>query len=225
MATIPVDVILIQPWPIFQAYDTDGHPLIGGKLYSYHASTSTPKSTFADPYLLVPNINPVILNADGNAVVYLDGFYKLILTDPSGIMLWEIDNYEFVGGTEPPADGMVSGYTEQAVTSVDGASVLQATNAVPLGYRVKSVLIRIDTEFGASHGLSEIMVGDNWLADGWGTIGRTAGLSTGQRDMRRGDQPIAATAYTVLLSAVGGTFDAAGACTIRAFWESITGWS
>lgn len=225
IAVPPPAMNVLIPWPLFTAYDTDGYPLIGGRLWSFEANTTTPKATYADPYGLSANTNPVILDAMGQAVVWLDGFYHLRLENADGVQLWEVLSYEYPAITEPPAEGMVTGFTDTTVTSVDGAGVLQATNAVPLGYRVKSVLIRIETEFGASHGLSSIMVGDAWLCDGWGTIGRTVGLSTGQRDMLRGDQPIAATAYTVLLSAIGGNFDSAGSCTIRAFWESITGWS
>lgn len=221
---VPPEVVLIHQWPIFEVRDTTGFPLIGGQLFSYEANTTTPKSTWADPYGLTPNPNPVILDADGRAIVWLDGFYALTLTDRHGEVLWTVQMYEYPAVQTPPVDGMVSGYTDVVVTATPGG-VLQAPNAVPLGYRVKAVLVRIDTAFGTSGGLSGIMVGDATLCDGWGVIGITAGLQTGQQQMARGDQPIAATSYTVLLAATGGNFDAVGACTVRAFWESVTGWT
>jgi hypothetical protein len=193
---------------------------------SYQASTSTPKSTFADPYLLVPNANPVILNADGNAVVYLDGFYRLILTDSNDIMLWEIDNYEWESGTTAPASGLISGMTEAVnITPTAGSAVISVPNLIPLGYRVEGVIVKITTDFGASQGLSSIAIGDSILMDRWGTVALATGQQTGQINFHGADRPIAATAYSVLLSALGGNYDAAGALSIRGFWSSITGWS
>jgi hypothetical protein len=226
VATIPADVVLIQPWPLFTAYDTDGHPLIGGKLWSYQASTSTPKATFADPFLVVPNTNPVLLSADGNAVVYLDGFYKLRLTDAEDVLLWEVDNYEFESGAPAVVAGLISGMTETTpVTPSDGAGSILVPNGIPLGYRVEGALIRIDADFGSSNGLAQIAIGDATALDRWGIIGLTAGLQTTQQHFRDASRPIAATAYTVVLSALSGNFDAVGSCTIRTFWSSITGWT
>ena len=221
----PPAALIVNPWPLFTAYDTTGYPLIGGRLHTYHANTSTPKASYADPYGLTPNANPVILDAMGQAMVWLDGWYHLRLEDRNGVQLWDVLQYEYPSVTEPPAPGMVSGFTDVTVNAVAGAGVLQATNAAPLGYRIKAVLIRIDTAFGTSNGLQQIAVGDESLMDGWGIVGITAGLQTGQREMRRGDQPIAATSYTVLLAAIGGAYDVSGSCTVRTFWESVTGWT
>lgn len=216
---------VIQAWPLFTAYDTTGFPLIGGRLHTMEPNSTTPKASYADPYGLTPNTNPVILDAMGQAVVWLSGFYHLTLTDRYGTQLWDILSYEYPAITEPPAPGMVSGFTDVVVNAVAGAGVLQATNAAPLGYRIKSVLCRIDIAFGTSNGLQQIACGDEILMDGWGLVGITAGVQTGQREMRRGDQPIAATSYTVLLAAIGGVYDTVGSCTIRTFWESVTAWS
>ena len=129
--TTAPEVVLIQQWPLFTAYDTTGFPLIGGRLYSYHANTSTPKATYADPYLLTPNQNPVILNAMGQAMVWLDGFYKLRLEDRNLVQLWEIDGYDYPSVTEPPTSGMLTGYTDGVVNAAPGAGVLQVANLLP----------------------------------------------------------------------------------------------
>ena len=222
--SVPPEVVLIHQWPLLTVLDTDGTPLIGGRLYSYHANTSTPKATFADPYGLAPNANPVTLNAMGQAMVWLDGFYHLRLEDRDGVQLWDVDHYDYPTVQAPPAGGMLSGYTDGVVSAAPGG-VLQVSGLVPLGYRCKGVICQVTTAFGTSGGLSSIMIGDATLADGWGAIGLTAGLQTGQVDFRRGDQPVASTAYTILLSAAGGNFDAVGQMAVRAFWESITGWA
>jgi hypothetical protein len=221
-----IEPIVITAWPLFTVRDVDGTPLEGGKLYSFHASTTTPKATYADPFLFVPNTNPCILSADGNAVVYLDGFYRLVLTDAEDVHLWTIDNYEFASGAPAIVAGLVSGMTEATdLTPSAGAGTILAPNLVPLGYRVEGALVRIDTEFGASNGLTGIAIGDSVAVDRFGTIGLTAGLQTDQRDFRDASRPIAATAYSIILSAVGGNFDSTGSCTVRGFWSSITGWS
>ena len=226
MAPLPAAVTVVFPWPVFQAYDTNGHPLVGGKLYTYEANTTVPKASFADYYFITPNSNPVILNADGIATVHLDGFYRVVLTDADGIQLWEEPVYEFQSGAPAPTAGLVSGMTEATpVTPSAGAGTILVPNLVPLGYRVEGALVRIDTAFGTSNGLTEIAIGDSLAVARWGTVGITAGLQTTQQAFRGADRPIAATAYSIILSAVDGTFDAVGSCTVRGFWSSITGWS
>lgn len=223
---LPPAANVIQAWPLFTAFDTDGFPLIGGKLYTYEANTSIPKATYGDAFLIATNTNPVVLNDHGQALIYLDGFYKLVLTDAEGIQRWEVDSYEYPSSADPPPSGVAEGYTDGIATAIAGSGVLIVSSLVPLGYRCTGVVVQITTAFGASNGLTGLLVGDATANDGWGVVTNlAAGTETGQRDFRRGDEPIAATAYTVLISAVGGTFDTVGACNVRAFWRSITGWS
>jgi len=223
--TIEPDVVVLTAWEVFTAIK-NGQPCIGAKLYTYAANTSTPKAAYNDPYYLVPHANPIIMNDQGQAVVWLDGFYHLRLEDREGQQLWDMPSYEFAGGADPPASGLVNGMTEAVnITPSAGSAVISVPNLIPLGYRVEGAIVKITTDFGASQGLSSIAIGDATLMDRFGTIGLTTGLETGQRDFRAADRPIAATAYSVLLAALGGTFDGAGACDVRAFWSSITGWS
>ena len=54
-----------------QAYfDNAGDPLAGGRLYTYAAGTSTPLATYSDQAGAVPNTNPVVLDARGEATVF-----------------------------------------------------------------------------------------------------------------------------------------------------------
>lgn len=69
-----------------------GQPLAGGRLYTYLAGTSTPKATYADQAGLVPNTNPIILDARGEALVYWSGAYKVELRDAANSLLWTVDN-------------------------------------------------------------------------------------------------------------------------------------
>jgi hypothetical protein len=219
------DVVIIYPWEVFTAIK-NGQPCIGARLFTYEANTTTPKAAYHDPYFLSPHANPIIMNDQGQAVVWLDGFYHLRLEDAEAVQLWEVESYEFASGTTAPAAGLVSGMNEATgITPSAGSAVIAVPNLVPLGYRCLGAIIKITTDFGASQGLTSLAIGDDRLLDRWGVCGVTTGLETGQRDFHAGDMPIAATAYSVLISAIGGTFDAAGQLSIRAFWESITGWS
>ena len=73
--------------------DANGKPLSGGKLYTYRTDTSTPKTTYSDDSG-THNSNPVILDSEGYADVYLDRdeAYRFRLTTSAGVLRWERDN-------------------------------------------------------------------------------------------------------------------------------------
>ena len=60
----------LTPVPKIQFFDANGHPLAGGKLYSYAAGTTTPLVTYTDQAGTSANTNPVILDARGEASVW-----------------------------------------------------------------------------------------------------------------------------------------------------------
>jgi hypothetical protein len=76
----------------FRAVGSDGLALVGGKLFSYFAGTSTPKDTFSNQALSSANTNPIILNARGEADVWMDGNYKFVLTTAADVIVWSVDN-------------------------------------------------------------------------------------------------------------------------------------
>lgn len=89
----------LAPFPKFRAFDSNGNPLAGGKLYTYLAGTSTKASTFTDSTGAVPNTNPVVLDADGEADVWLGDFpYKFVLKDENEVEQWTVDNIPSGGG-------------------------------------------------------------------------------------------------------------------------------
>lgn len=77
--------------PKFYAWDRNGKPLAFGKLYTYQARTNTPKPTYQSEDQVVENTNPVILNGEGYANVYLDGSYKMVLKDQNDNEIWSSD--------------------------------------------------------------------------------------------------------------------------------------
>lgn len=77
--------------PKFYAWDRNGKPLAFGKLYTYQARTNIPKSTYKSEDQITENTNPVILNGEGYADIYLDGSYKMVLKDKDDNEIWSSD--------------------------------------------------------------------------------------------------------------------------------------
>lgn len=87
---------------IFSVVSAAGATLPGAKLYFYAAGTSTPQNTYSDMALTVPNLNPVVADANGRFSEIWMGtsLYKIILTDASGVTLETRDNVgDHLGGS------------------------------------------------------------------------------------------------------------------------------
>ena len=67
--------------------DADQLPLVGGKVYTYAAGTSTPKASYTDSTMGSSNTNPVILDTRGEADIWLNGAYKIIVTDSLDVLI------------------------------------------------------------------------------------------------------------------------------------------
>ena len=67
-----------------------------GYLYSYIAGTSTPQATWTDSTQVQQNLNPVKLNVNGQAPVWLDPTltYKFKLTDALGNQVYTTDQVQ-----------------------------------------------------------------------------------------------------------------------------------
>lgn len=78
--------------PKLQFFDANGVPLVGGKLYSYAAGTTTPLATYTDSTGGSSNPNPVILDSRGEASVWFGtAQYKLKLTTSTDVEVWTVD--------------------------------------------------------------------------------------------------------------------------------------
>lgn len=84
----------LSPSPKQQFFTAGGVPLVGGKLYTYAAGTSTPLATYQDSSGTVSNTNPVILDSRGEANVWLSpsDAYKFVLEDANNSLIWTVDN-------------------------------------------------------------------------------------------------------------------------------------
>jgi hypothetical protein len=76
------------PYSRFRAVGDDNLPLVGGKVFAYVPGTSTPKDTYTDHTLGTPNANPVILDAAGEATIFISGDTDVTLTDADEVQSW-----------------------------------------------------------------------------------------------------------------------------------------
>jgi hypothetical protein len=88
------------PSPVMQFFDANGVPLVGGKLYTYAAGTTTPLATYTDSTGATANTNPVILDSRGEAAVWCDDSeYYMELKDSTNVLIWTADN---INGSNGP---------------------------------------------------------------------------------------------------------------------------
>ena len=129
--------------PRFFAIDANGDPLSGGKLFTYEPGTTTDKVTYADEAFTTPLANPIILDANGSAVVWLDGFYKFNLTDSDDTQIdgYPVDNFSTApSSTEDSAGNSEWITTGDVVTFIDAdefSAPNDRTSTYQVGRRVK----------------------------------------------------------------------------------------
>jgi hypothetical protein len=102
--------VSISPYPRFKAfYPGTGNPLSGGFLYTAQPGTTVqfglppayPQPTYTDSTGIVQNLNPVILDANGEADVWLSGYTKLVLYDKDGNLVWSKNNVSSQAQIQP----------------------------------------------------------------------------------------------------------------------------
>jgi len=89
----------LAPLPKQRFTDSNGNPLVGGKVFTYVAGGTAKQNTYTDASGSTPNANPVLLDARGEAAIWLDQTlsYKITVspstdTDPPTAPIWTIDN-------------------------------------------------------------------------------------------------------------------------------------
>lgn len=107
---------IATPMPQLRAKFTSklGIPLSGCKVYTYEPNSDIPKTTWIDIDKTVENTNPVLLDAAGEADIYLDGLYRIVVKDRFGFVIYDVEKT----GYEQPIfnDGLLltwSGRTQE----------------------------------------------------------------------------------------------------------------
>src|ERR1700690_2053031 len=84
--------------PVFHGTNVSGVRSAGYKLNTYFAGTSVGQTTWTDSTQVTANANPVILDSNGDANVWIaGGIYKFVLTDASNNVIWTADNVSQAG--------------------------------------------------------------------------------------------------------------------------------
>lgn len=178
--------------PKFRAFDANGDPLAGGLLYSYAAGTSTPLATYTTRAGSVANANPVVLDANGEADVWMTPgtLYKFELRNSTGVVQWTVDNYP------SPADD--SAATVDA--SVDPGGRLTLTSGTPV---TTGDVTGATTIHYAPHKHSKVPLYDG---SAWSLHDIGSGLSQTTTDTTKSPAAVAAdTCYDVFIWLDNGT--------------------
>lgn len=85
----------LMPEPRQRYFNSNGQPLAGGLVYTYAAGTNTPKETFTDSAGTTPSTNPIVLDVNGEAIIYWSGAYKVNIFSSTGVQIvgYPVDNF------------------------------------------------------------------------------------------------------------------------------------
>lgn len=132
-----------------QQTDANGNPLVGGKVFTYLAGSSTPAATYTDATGATPQANPIILNSLGlpASPIWLTGgvSYKFVIKTAADVTVRTVDNVSGINDVSSTAQewnesGLVPTYLNATQFSVPGdqTAVLQVNrrlrNKVTAGY-------------------------------------------------------------------------------------------
>jgi hypothetical protein len=132
----------LGPAPKAQFFTAAGQPLVGGKVYTYAAGTTTPLATYTSSSESSANTNPIILDGRGECNIWFSPAlaYKIKLTDSNDVEIYVVDNITsagYVSGGSIINSSIVNGTISGAVIS--GATISGATisggsvNGTPIG--------------------------------------------------------------------------------------------
>lgn len=106
----------------FSSETITGAPLVGGKVYAYVPSTSTPKDTYTTSLENVQNPHPVILDSRGEATIYWSGSYDVILKDSNDVTVWGPERL-VSSASQADLDGFIADLADTASAS-NGAALI-----------------------------------------------------------------------------------------------------
>ena len=205
-----------------QFFDDNGDPLNGGKVYTYEPGTTTNKATYTDSTEGTPNANPVILDSTGRANIWLNGFYKIKVTDSADVQLYVIDQVSSGGSTtstvtEWSDPGVTPVYLSTTTFSVTGdyTAVLQEGMGIKCTVTAGTVYGMItDASFAATTTTVTVLLDSGTLDSGLSAV--EVGINTvdnpslrGIKQLRQpiatktGNYTLAKTDHTILVDAVG----------------------
>lgn len=201
--------------PRVQFTDVNGNPLAGGKVWTYEAGTSNPKVTYTDSTGTVQNTNPVILNAAGEANIWIRGAYKIRVENSAGAERYTIDNiieYTTFGSANVFTDAGVAPTTLSASSfSVPGNLITLFQAGTRIKYTTTNVIrygtVSATPIFGS--GMTTVLLEDT---DGTLLNGTGVSVAYGNGDVNKAlnTKQIAHTGATNLAVALDGKLNLTG---------------
>ena len=153
------------PPPKFRATTSAGAPLTGGKVYVFSdAGGTSPQTTYSDSSLSVANAHPVVLNARGEADIFVSAGvdYWVRLTDASGTEIWALTPVSVPSTAAAPA--AASPVPTGSVLPFAGATVpsgfLECNGAAVSRTTYADLFTAIGTTFGTGDGTTTFNVPD-----------------------------------------------------------------
>jgi hypothetical protein len=124
-----------------QFFDSNGDPLVGGKLYTYAAGTTTPLATYTSAAGDTTNTNPIILNSRGEANVWISAAqYKFVLKTSTEVEIWTVDN---IGGFALATSPSIVG--NAVFTDDSGTAAVRITQTGPGPALLVEDSVNVDT--------------------------------------------------------------------------------
>lgn len=172
-------------------FDANGNPLAGGKLYTYQSGTTTPQATYTDSGGGTPNANPVVLDANGEAAVWVDPelSYKFVLKDSNDVTQWTVD-------------GVIGLLTSDAVSTAS-LQDLAVTTAKLANDSVTADKLKDDASVDANRAVTTNHIRDENVTRAKLAVGAVGNLST---TSKTGAYTATDSDDVILCSASGGAF-------------------
>jgi hypothetical protein len=163
---------ILSPSPKLQFFDANGNPLVGGKLYTYAAGTTTPLASYTDSSGGTANTNPIILDSRGEANVWLASgtAYKFVLQSAASTTIWTVDNIDATLGTMASQNannvaitgGSITGLT--TFTTTNGATIQGLTVGKGAGSVATNTAVGASALAANTTGDYSTAIGSNALA-------------------------------------------------------------
>jgi hypothetical protein len=109
----------------WQFFNNDGTVLSGGKIYTYAAGTTTPKTTYTTSAGNIAHLNPIILDSAGRVpggeIWLLATTYKFVLNTSTDVLIATYDNISGIGAAAFQVDNF-TGTGSQTIFTLSNSS-------------------------------------------------------------------------------------------------------
>jgi len=193
----------LTPTPKQQFFDSNGNPLVLGKVYTYAGGTTTPIATYTSQAADTANTNPIILDSRGMANIWLQPTiaYKYVITDANDVLQYTTDNIlvpiDTLSFGSPPAIGDVAPNSGAFTT----LSATQNVTFSGFGYVLMPAGATTDRPASPSSGMMRYNTTtakfEGYTPAGWGSLGGSGATGGGTNQSFYENDQIVTTSYTL----------------------------